>query len=304
MQNRSLKFNLVLTGLVLIILIVIGMVTYGKYVEEKYPWHLYQNNSYRLLGKYSGEGVTIAFLDSGIHDELIEKFENRIVKPYNVIEENNDITDNNGHGTEMVCVSSCSYEIDGIYGLAYKANIMPVVIMDQTGRTSGENISKGILYAVDNGADIINLSLGSRLENESVKNAIEYAYKRNVIVVSSVGDYKDNQVLYPAVYDSVIAVQSQSKLGVKYINASWDYEVDLLIPGEYVETLGIDLETGKLVTKFESGSSISTAYVTSIIALMIETKKDYSVDEILEYLRGFKVQNDFIDLYQLVKGFQ
>ena len=68
---------------------------------------------------------------------------------------------------------------------------------------------------------------------------------------------------------------------MKYINASWDYEVD-----------------------YESGSSISTAYVTSIIALMIETNNDYSVDEILEYLRSFKVQNDFIDLYQLVKGFQ
>lgn len=304
MKSKSFKINTFYTVLVLLILLVLVMVTYSKYLENKYPWHIYQNNSYQLLDDYSGEGVTIAFLDTGLHYDLIESFGDRIVNPYNVIEDNSNIIDTNGHGTEMMCVSSCKYEKNGIYGLAYNANIMPVVVMDDTGRTSGEYINKGIVYAVDNGADIINLSLGSRLENDLVKEAIEYAYENNVIVVSSVGDYQEEKVLYPAKYDSVVAVQSQSKLGVKYKDSSWGEEVDLLIPGEFIETLGINIENNNLETKYESGSSISTAYLTSVLALMIEKHDDYTVDEVMNYIQNYNVQNEFINLNKFVKGFQ
>ena len=304
MKSKSLKVNIFYTALVLLVLLILGMVTYSKYLENKYPWHIYQNNSYQLLDDYSGEGVTIAFLDTGLHDDLVESFGERIVNPYNVIEDNTNITDTNGHGTEMMCVSSCDYEENGVYGLAYNANIMPVVVMDETGRTSGDYIHTGIIYAVDNGADIINLSLGSRLENDLVKEAIEYAYENNVIVVSSVGDYQEEKVLYPAKYETVVAVQSQSKLGVKYKDSSWGEEVDLLIPGEFIETLGINIENNNLETRYESGSSISTAYLTSVIALMIEKHEDYTVDEVMNYIQNYNVQNEFINLNKLVKGFQ
>lgn len=304
MRNKSLKYNIIFTGLVVFLLSIIGLLTYGNYLENKYPWHVYQNNSYKLLDEYSGEGVIIAFLDTGLHDDLIDSFGDRIVSPYNFIEESYNITDINGHGTEMICVSSCDFEKNGIYGLAYNAKIMPIVVMDETGRTSGEYIYEGIIYAVDNGANIINLSLGSRLENELVKEAIEYAYENNVIVVSSVGDYQEEKVIYPAKYDSVIAVQSQSKLGVKYKDSSWGEEVDVLIPGEFIETLGINFENNNIEVKYESGSSISTAYLSSVIALMIEKNQDYTVDEIVEYIRNYNVQNEFINLNKLVKGFQ
>lgn len=304
MKSKNLKFNLFYTGLVILIVLIVGVISYGKYLENKYPWHLYQNNSYKLLDNFSGKGITIAFLDTGISNDLAESFGDRIVHPYNVIEENDNISDSNGHGTEMICVSACDYDKNGIYGLAYNSNIMPVVVMDDTGRTDGTYISKGIIYAVDNGADIINLSLGSRLENDLVKKAIEYAYDNNVIVVASVGDYQEEKVLYPAKYDSVIAVQSQSKLGVKYKDSSWGSEVDLLIPGEFIQTLGINLETGNLETVYESGSSISTAYLTSIIALMIQENNDYKIDDLLHYIRDYEAKNEFMNLNGFVKGYQ
>lgn len=138
MNSKSLKYNLFYTGVVLLILLVIGMLTYGKYIENKYPWHIYKTNSHKLLNDFSGEGVTIAFLDTGISNDLLESFGERIVHPYNFILDNDDVTDTNGHGTEMICISSCQYDVNNIYGLAYKANIMPIVIMDDTGRTNGE----------------------------------------------------------------------------------------------------------------------------------------------------------------------
>lgn len=304
MAGKKLKIELLKTGVILLVLFVIGTIIYGEYLENKYPWHLYENNSYKLLDDYSGEGITIAFLDTGLDSDLIESFGNNIVSPYNIITKTNDIEDKNGHGTEMICVCACDYHRDGIYGLANKANIMPIVVMDESGRTEGKYIHDGIIYAVDNGADIINLSLGSRIENDLVKEAIDYAYVNDVIVVSSVGDYQEEKVLYPAKYESVIAVQSQSKLGVKYKDASWGNEVDILIPGEFIQTIGFDSNNNKISAVYESGSSISTAYFSSIVAIMIQDNENHTINNLLEYINNYEKKNDFIDIYAFVRGYR
>lgn len=274
MKDKRLKFQLFYTGVVLVIVILLGLLSYSNYIENKYPWHHYETHSYKLLNNLSGEGITIAFLDSGLHKDLVEQFGSRIVSPFNVIEQNSNINDLSGHGTKMICVSACSYDQQRIYGLAYKANIMPVVVVDASGRTSGEYLSQGIIYAFDHGADIINISLGSRLENTLVKEAIAYAYENNVIVVAAGGDYQEDRVLFPARYETVIAVQAQSKLGVRYKHASWGDSIDLLVPGEFIETLGINHETLSLEIVYESGSSISTAFITSVVALMIQQQEN------------------------------
>jgi subtilisin family serine protease len=300
---KKVYLEITYTIVVLIILGILGMVSYSKYIDNKYPWQLVKTQGYKLLDENQADGVTIAFLDTGIHPDLANILEAKIVHPYNFVLDNTNIDDTVGHGTEIVCIVSCSYEENGIYGLASKAKIMPLVVMGSNGFTSGEYISKAIYYAVDNGADIINISMGSRLENEIVKDAINFAYENNVIVIAAAGDYQEDKIIYPARYDSVIAVQAQSILGVKYIDSSWGDEVDLLVPGELIDTVSIDVEKDSLYIKPVSGSSISTAVATSIIALMINNKDSYNVDYVLEYIRNYDQKDLFMNFVRFVDDY-
>jgi len=300
----SFKLKLVCYILIAGILLFVGVGAYNNHLESKYPWHIYQNSSFKLLRNNTDKDIVIAYLDTGISDDLYESLGDRIVSPYNVLKMNEDVTDLNGHGTEVACVMACNFEKNGVYGLSNNSKIMPIVVMDETGSTTGENISKGIIYAVDSGADIVNLSLGSRLENDIVKEAVDYAYENNVILIASVGDFRENKVLFPAYYDTVIAVQAQSKLGVRYKDASWGDEVDIRVPGEFVQTLGVNPEDNSLEIKYQSGSSISTAYFTSVIAHIMGQDKSISVDDLLEYVRSVDINDEFLNLYKYVRGYQ
>lgn len=84
---------------------------------------------------------------------------------------------------------------------------MPIVVVDEAGRTDATLLSSGIRMEVDQGADIINISLGSNAYNEEVLNAINYAYENNVYVIAAVGDSDTENVLYQAKYENSIALQ-------------------------------------------------------------------------------------------------
>lgn len=76
--------------IILFAIFVIGVLFYVariKYLENKYPWHIYKTQAYKAWKESKGKNVTIAFLDTGIHDELLEKYKNRIVAPYNILEQ-------------------------------------------------------------------------------------------------------------------------------------------------------------------------------------------------------------------------
>ncbi len=303
MENQ-IRIRIIIVLMLMILMLVMGLTLHAKHLRDKYPWHIYETQSYALLDEYNGEGVTIAYLDTGLSEELQNHFGDRIVNPYNVIEGNSIINDLNGHGTSIICISACEFNVSKVYGLAYKSLIMPVVVMDSSAKTNGELISEGIYYAVDNGANIINLSLGARLDNTLVEEAIEYAYDNNVIVVASVGDYNEDSILFPARHDKVISVQAQSKLGVKYKTASWGDSIDMIIPGEFLETIGYDSDSTDLKITYESGSSISTSFFSSVIALMIQGEEDFQVEELIMYIRGYDYSTEFINIYDFVSEYK
>ena len=79
----------------------------------------------------------------------------------------------------------------------------------------------------------------------------------------------------------------------------------MLIPGEFIETLGIgDIDKNVLDRIYESGSSISTAYMSAVVALLIQDLEDFCVNELLDYIRVYEYDNDFIDINDFVRGYQ
>jgi len=249
--------------------------------QNRTPWYLSEMNMEATWEIADGSGVTIAFVDSGISAVLYEASLDRMVAPYNVLEQNSDVTDENGHGTAMISAACCSREC-GILGIAPEAGIMPVRVTDTYGFVAPESLAQGIYWAVDHGADIVCLSLGSPLYNGSVADSIHYANSRNVIVVAAAGSHSKD-LLFPASMPEVIAVASQNKGGIlcSFSNSSENKSVS--IPGEGIRTLSTN-EGGKSIIRSSSGTSVSCAIMSGIIALGLEINPDASIDLVTDCL--------------------
>ncbi len=100
--------------------------------ENRLPWYIDQMRMDSAWGTADGAGVTIAFIDSGLCAELYEANLDRIVAPYNVLEQDSDVTDEHGHGTAMISAACCDRE-SGIYGIAPGAVIMPIEATNEYG---------------------------------------------------------------------------------------------------------------------------------------------------------------------------
>jgi subtilisin family serine protease len=139
----------------------------------------------------TGHGVTIAVVDTGVdlhHEDLVTK----LVPGYNVVHHDQPPQDDAGHGTHVAGIAAAATgNGKGVVGVAPDATIMPVKALDNHGTGSAQSITEGIEWAVDHGAQIINLSLGAELQGvfgPSFSTAIEYAWAKGAICVVAAGN--------------------------------------------------------------------------------------------------------------------
>ena len=215
----------------------------------------------------TGEGVTVAILDTGI-DYSHGEFEGRIVQGWDFVDNDSLPEDGNGHGTHVAGIIAGSNDGFGITGVAFDSNIMPIRVLNNQGWGTYSDISAGIRFAADNGADIANLSLGSGRFNQEINSAIRYASERGTVVVMSAGNSGASQPDYPALYatDFGIAVAAISENGTlaSFSNLSGNNVMD------YVSAPGVDIYSsipGNNYSYF-SGTSMAAPHVSGIAALL------------------------------------
>lgn len=187
-----------------------------------WQWGLEALNMEDMWGATSVEErsqVTIAVIDTGVDTEHPE-LAGSIIDGYDFVNNDSDADDDNGHGTHVAGIAAAAHDSVGIAGVAGGAAIMPVKVLDENGGGSTVGIINGILYAVNNGADVINLSLGSYYPSRAEEEAIAYALDRRVTVIAAAGNDDGDDVNYPAAYDGVIAVGA-----VDWDSTSNDYNV-------------------------------------------------------------------------------
>jgi subtilisin family serine protease len=248
----------------------------------------------KVADLYKGDGITIAFLDTGISFEFKQKYASRIVSPINLLNNSNDVEDKNGHGTKIITLATGNKNEINYLGVAPNAKIIPIVIADKNGTTTPKLISDGIYYAVQNGADIINISLGSELDSDLIKQACDFAYEMKVLLVSSCGDNGRDKVLFPARYSNVIGIQSQSKTGAIYNKASTGEGVNFLVPGEQIFTCSDQINKYHL----SNGSSYSSEIFTGICALLLQ--KNNNFDLVYDLLMNYTYSTTFLDVPALL----
>lgn len=221
----------------------------------------------------SGEKVKVELLDSGVSwsDDIDVKYRE------NLIEEDAGINplyeDYSQHGTGMAGVICAKDNGKGVTGVNPNVELYSVRALDNNIEAPLSRIIQGIYWGIDNHMDIINMSFGTNTNSASLRTAIKTAYDNGIVLVSASGNDKEKGVQYPSAYPEVISVGSQSPNGEISDFTSVDENLDVVAPGENIESTGI---FGTI--NGSDGTSIATAQVTGIASLILEKDKSKSPD--------------------------
>jgi serine protease len=195
-------------------------------------------------GHPGGAGVTVAVLDTGIayrnwgrYRESPDFTGTRFVAPYDFVAHNRYPLDREGHGTFIAgTIAEATNNGLGLTGLAYGATIMPVRVLDSSGDGDAATIARGIRYAVDHHAQVINLSLEFPVTVQAgdipdLLGAISYARRHGVIVVAAAGNDNDPKLAYPARSSSTISVGATTRDRCLANYSNTGAGLDLVAPG-------------------------------------------------------------------------
>jgi major intracellular serine protease len=247
---------------------------------------------------YYGDHIVVAVIDTGCqtgHPDLQE----RIIGGYNFTEDYggdpNVFLDNNGHGTHVCGTIAATENDQGVVGVAPKAKLLVLKVLNGNGEGTVESVTKAIQYATKwrgkNGEKVrvISMSLGGPEDNPELHKAIQEAVKQNIVVVCAAGNEGDgdettNEYSYPGAYSEVVEVGSVdlNKRLSRFSNTN--DEIDLLAPGEKILSTYPTNQFAVL-----TGTSMATPHVSGAVALLIqqfeaENKRTPTEPEVYELL--------------------
>ncbi|HBN07188.1 MAG TPA: hypothetical protein DD435_00595 [Cyanobacteria bacterium UBA8530] len=238
--------------------------------------------------KNQGEEIKIAIVDSGVdmtHPDLAEK----LLTGVNTVEERNPPKDDVGHGTHVAGIAAAIANNGvGIAGMAPKAKIIPVKVL---GASSGSaaSIAAGIIWAADQGADVMNMSLGMYETSEVVEKAVRYAIdEKNVVIVATMGNDNIERKRYPAAYPGVIAVGSTDAKDLKSTFSNFGDWIAVSAPGTAIlstfPTYPVSISGTQGYTSL-SGTSMAAPLVAGLAALIRGQKKGATPAQVKKILQ-------------------
>jgi hypothetical protein len=223
--------------------------------------------------------IVIAILDTGTatdHPDL----EGKSVPGYDFYNNDDQPYDDLGHGTMTAGIAAAaSNNNTGITGISWGARIMPVKVLGgQSGSGSDETVARGIRWAVDHGANIINASLGGGETSPVQEDAVKYAHDHNVLMVAAAGNTPDGKPHYPAASESVLAVGATGRSDTVTGFSSFGSYVGVSAPG--VGILSTTIDGGQLTYEYGNGTSFSCPIVSGIAALVWSINPQFTADDV------------------------
>ncbi|NDI35412.1 peptidase S8 [Chengkuizengella sediminis] len=227
---------------------------YGPQIMDlEQAWEITQGSS----------SVVVAVLDTGVqanHEDL----QGQVIPGYDFIDNDSDASDEQGHGTHVAgTVGALTNNGVGVAGVAPNVKIMAIRVLNEVGRGTNAGVADGITFAADNGADVINLSLGSTAFSAAVEDAVNYAWEKGAVIISAAGNDGVNVQNYPAAYQNSLAVAATDSNDNKWSSSNYGTWVDVAGPG--VGIISTRLGGGYVSS---NGTSMATPHVAGLAALL------------------------------------
>ncbi len=248
----------------------------------KWQWYMRQIGAEGAWDLTTGAAdVIVAIVDSGVDPDHPE-FKSRLVPGYNFVGDNADTRDTVGHGTAIAgLVGAQGNNSAGVAGLAWRTRLMPLRVGDEEGAKSSD-AARAVRWAVDNGARVINLSLGTSRRSRVLEEAVDYAYKKGALIVAAAGnEYESgNPVEYPAAFANAIAVGAVRYDGARASYSNTGAHVKLVAPGgdakgkkdndpnNWIFSTFYDVDTHESTYAGGVGTSLSAPIVAGAAALV------------------------------------
>jgi len=282
MKKSSGSLAIEMTILALILLNPLVVIDAAKlpndpYLSKQWGWFdIHADKAY--ASGYQGKGVVVAVLDTGV-DHKHPDLKANIVEGWNFVDNNNDTTDLDGHGTHVAgIIAATSNNRVGIAGIAPEAKIMPLKVLSESGG-AWINLDKAILYAANHGAKIISMSLGGQVTtvlSPTVLAAILIAYQKNVTLVAAAGNENTGAKSYPAAYPNVIAVSAISQNHTRASFSNYGNYITFAAPGVEIlstmPTYPVTLTTQYGISEnydYLTGTSMACPFVSGVVALLL-----------------------------------
>lgn len=233
----------------------------------------------------TGDGIKVCVIDTGInsaHPDL----DGNYLTGIDYVNDDDNPTDDNGHGTHVSGTIAAELDGAGVVGVAPKADLIVVKALNSAGSGSWSDIIAGIKWCANNGAKVISMSLGGSSGLTALKDAVDTAYAKNILVVAAAGNSgnkagKNDSVIYPARYDSVIAVAATDSYNKRASWSSTGPKVEISAPGVSVKSTGLG---DGYTTSTKSGTSMATPHVSGVAALIWKSNPNLSSGDVRNIL--------------------
>jgi len=237
-------------------------------LELDNSWGVKRIGAGTVHGYNKGTGVRVAIIDTGIdwnHPDLGANYKGG----HDFVNSDNDPMDDNGHGTHVAGIAAAEDDDSGVVGVAPEAALYALKVLDSEGSGYWSDIIAAIQWSVDNGMQVINMSLGASRAPSDLQTACDNAYSAGILLVAAAGNSGNrwgygNNVIYPARYDSVIAVAATDGTDTRASWSSAGPAVELAAPGVGVYSTYWD---NTYATK--SGTSMASPHVAGTAALVM-----------------------------------
>lgn len=216
------------------------------------------------------EGAVIAILDTGLNPQHIE-FGRSPVAGYNFVADSTNYRDDHGHGTHIAGIINAQINNNiGTVGLCPQCSLIIVKVLNHKNYGTWSTIARGIVYAVDNGADIINLSLGSKQTSQAIERAVEYAKEHDVLIVAAAGNERIGKSYYPSALDDVIGVSATDDRDEYWVLSNYGTNIDLSAPGYMIYSTGDENNVQQNdAFSYMTGTSMAVPHVVGLAGLLL-----------------------------------
>ncbi len=257
-----------------------GQIVPNDALYSEYQWNLPSIRTEQGWNMTKGsEEVIVAVLDTGVqldHPDLA----GRMTEGFNVVGDGPP-DDDVGHGTHVAGVISAGVNNrEGVAGMSWYNKVMPVKVLDGSGTGTTYSVAEGLIWAVDHGAKVINMSLGNYASAEFLHDAIRYAYDHDVVLIAASGNDDTDRPGFPAAYPEVFAVAATSEDGQKASFSNYGDYIDVAAPGNNIPSTYPGNQYAAL-----SGTSMASPHVAALAGLIRTMNPALSNEEVMALMR-------------------